>query len=47
MKRKENLFQDDVKVGVVKVKEGQVKMELVGSNTLNSVREFAWRGSHH
>ena len=31
MRKKENLFQDDVKVGMVKVKEGLVRMELVGS----------------
>ena len=36
---------DDVKVGVVKVKEGQVEVEMVYSRHSDYVRGLAWSGS--
>ena len=36
---------DDVKVGVVKVKEGQVEVEMVDSRHTKYVRGLAWSGS--
>ena len=36
---------DDVKVGVVKVKEGQVEVEMVDSRHTDYVRGLAWSGS--
>ena len=35
---------DDVKVGVVKVKEGQVEVEMVDSRHTDYVRGLAWSG---
>ena len=37
--------EDDVKVGVVKVKEGQVEVEMVDSRHTDYVRGLAWSGS--
>ena len=37
---------DDVKVGVVKVKEGQVEVEMVDSRHTDYVRGLAWSGSN-
>ena len=39
------LAVDDVKVGLVKVKEGQVEGEMVSADTLTSVRGLAWSWS--
>ena len=36
---------DDVKVGVVKVKEGHVEVEMVDSRHTDYVRGLAWSGS--
>ena len=36
---------DDVKVGLVKVKEGHVEGEMVAADPLTSVRGLAWSGS--
>ena len=39
------MAEDDVKVGVVTLKEGQVEVEMVDSRHTDYLRGLAWSGS--